>query len=185
MTALNRADTTFHDPDAREQSTMQPDWTREHKHLLEWSPSKALLAAIRSYHRGGAVRRLLAKRRIQFWAALSGADIAPEATLGGGLMLPHPNGIVIHRDVVVGMNCMIMQQVTIGQLASGGVPRLGNNVYVGAGAKLLGPITIGDNASIGANAVVLCDVPTNSTAVGVPARILPKSDQVSSHSNAE
>lgn len=151
---------------------MQPDWTREHKRRFEWSPSKSLLAALRSYHRGGKLRRFLAKRRIQFWSVITGADIAPEAKLGGGLMLPHPNGLVFHRDVVIGVNCMIMQQVTIGQLATGGVPRLGNNVYVGAGAKLLGPITIGDNASIGANAVVLADVPPNSTAVGIPARVI-------------
>jgi uncharacterized protein VirK/YbjX len=106
-----------------------------------------------------AFRRFIAKRRIQFWSIITGADIAPEATLGGGLMLPHPNGIVFHRAAVIGVNCMIMQQVTIGQLASDGAPRLGNNVYVGAGAKVLGPITIGDGASIGANAVVLADVP--------------------------
>jgi serine O-acetyltransferase len=150
---------------------MEPDWSRERKRPFEWSPSKSLLAALRSYHRGGPFRRFIAKRRIQFWSIITGADIAPEATLGGGLMLPHPNGIVFHRDAVIGVNCMIMQQVTIGQLASDGAPRLGNNVYVGAGAKVLGPITIGDGASIGANAVVLADVPPHATAVGIPARI--------------
>jgi len=87
-------------------------------------------------------------------------------------MLPHPNGVVMHRDAVIGVNCMIMQQVTIGQLAEGGAPRLGDGVYVGAGAKVLGEITIGDGASIGANAVVLSDVPPGCTAVGIPARVV-------------
>jgi serine O-acetyltransferase len=68
---------------------------------------------------------------------------------------------------------MLMQQVTIGQLAGSSVPILGSFVYVGAGAKLLGGIRIGDRARIGANAVVLCDVPEDRTAVGVPARIVP------------
>ena len=69
---------------------------------------------------------------------------------------------------------MIMQQVTIGQLADGRVPVIGNGVYIGAGAKILGGIVINDNAVIGANAVVLIDVPAGKTAVGVPAKILAK-----------
>ena len=66
---------------------------------------------------------------------------------------------------------MIMQQVTIGQLSDGAVPIIGNGVYIGAGAKVLGGITVGDNAKIGANAVVLINVPAGKTAVGVPAII--------------
>jgi serine O-acetyltransferase len=158
---------------------MQPDWSRERKRLFEWAPSKSLLAALRSWHRHreargffGQLGRFIAKRRVQLWSVITGADIPVFTTLGGGLFLPHPNGIVMHRDVVIGANCMIMQQVTIGQLAEGGVPRLGNGVYVGAGAKIIGPVTIGDGAAIGANAVVLSDVPAHSTAVGIPARIV-------------
>jgi len=111
----------------------------------------------------------------RFWSAVSGADIPLNAQVGGGLLLPHPNGIVIHPDAVLGPNCLIFQQVTIG--AGGpkpGVPKLGGHVDVGAGAKLLGGITIGDHARIGANAVVLDDVPPGATAVGVPARVLLK-----------
>lgn len=67
---------------------------------------------------------------------------------------------------------MIMQQVTIGQTAASLGPKIGMNVYIGAGAKVLGEVTIGDGAQIGANAVVLIDVPANCTAVGVPARVV-------------
>jgi len=89
------------------------------------------------------------------------------------LQLPHPNGIVVHPDSEIGPNCLLFQQVTLGT-AQGrrGVPRLGGNVVVGAGAKLLGPISIGDHARIGANAVVLDDVPAGATSVGIPARIV-------------
>lgn len=90
-------------------------------------------------------------------------------------MLPHPNGIVVHPDAEIGPNCLLFQQVTLGSLP-GGVPRLGGNVVVGAGAKLLGGITIGDHARIGANAVVLQDVPAGATCVGIPARIISTPD---------
>jgi len=73
---------------------------------------------------------------------------------------------------------MIMQQVTIGQTAKDGVPRIGNKVYLGAGAKILGPVTLGNNVNVGANAVVLCDVPDGCTAVGVPASIVRKPQQI-------
>jgi serine O-acetyltransferase len=91
--------------------------------------------------------------------------------IGGGLLIPHPNGIVIHPDVEVGPNCLLFQQVTLGH-AGAGVPRLGGHVDVGAGAKIIGPVTIGDHAKIGANAVVTIDVPMSATAVGIPARLL-------------
>lgn len=88
-------------------------------------------------------------------------------------MIPHPNGIVIHPDSEIGPNCFILQQVTLA-VSGNSAPRLGGNVLVGSGAKLLGGIWIGDNARIGANAVVLGDVPAGATAVGVPARIIPR-----------
>ncbi len=87
--------------------------------------------------------------------------------------MPHPNGIVIHPEAIVGPNCLIFQQVTLG--AGGpiaGCPKLGGHVDVGAGAKILGGVTIGDHARIGANAVVLTDVASRATAVGVPARVV-------------
>lgn len=158
---------------------MQPDWGVEHKRFLEWAPGKSLLIAVRSASRlrgrQGALARLLysfAKRRVQFWQVVAGAHITPDSDIGGGLQIPHPNGVVIHENAVIGSNCMIMQQVTIGQLAGPPVPRLGDRVYVGAGAKILGGVIIGDGARIGANAVVLTDVPANCTAVGIPARVI-------------
>ncbi len=90
--------------------------------------------------------------------------------------MPHPNGIVIHPAAIIGPNCLIFQQVTIGTHGSKvGAPTLCGHVDVGAGAKILGPVTIGEHAKIGANAVVLTDVPANAIAVGIPARVILKS----------
>ncbi|UAK26564.1 hypothetical protein K8P63_07625 [Sphingomonas nostoxanthinifaciens] len=83
--------------------------------------------------------------------------------------MPHPNGIVIHPDSVIGPNCLILQQVTLAAGADG-APRLGGHVDIGAGAKLLGGIVVGDHAVIGANAVVTRDVAPGTTVVGIPAR---------------
>ena len=94
--------------------------------------------------------------------------------------MPHPNGIVIHPSCRIGPNCLIFQQVTLGSNEAGmrtGVPTLGGSVDVGAGAKILGPINIGENAVIGANAVVLTDVPANAVAVGIPARVILRADR--------
>jgi serine O-acetyltransferase len=104
---------------------------------------------------------------------VTGADIPLNCKLGGGLMLPHPNGIVIHPDAEIGPNCLLFQQVTLGG-GAGGAPRIGGHVDIGAGAKILGAVTIGRHAQIGANAVVLDDVPDGATAVGVPARVIRK-----------
>jgi serine O-acetyltransferase len=141
--------------------------------------TKPLLRSIRyyQYHRARRgpwhkLMRRVARVRHMFWSIVTQSDISLEATLGEGLKLPHPNGIVIHEEAVIGANCMIMQQVTVGMIDGGEVPTLGNNVYVGAGAKIIGRVTIGDGARIGANAVVLRDVPAGATAVGIPASIV-------------
>jgi serine O-acetyltransferase len=102
---------------------------------------------------------------------VSGADIPINTRIGGGLLIPHPNGVVIHSDAEIGINCLLFQQATIGT-RGGGAPRVGNHVDIGAGARVLGSIRVGDYARIGANAVVLEDVPRDKTAVGIPARIL-------------
>jgi serine O-acetyltransferase len=160
-------------------SATEPDWSREHKSFWHWSPSRSLLASIRSYQRhrdaGGpwhAIARRVAVLRHHFWQVITGADIPLQCQIGGGLELPHPNGIVIHPDAQIGPNCLIMQQVTLGVTHSPIAPKLGGHVDIGAGAKILGAVTIGPHARVGANAVVLIDVPEGATAVGVPAKVL-------------
>jgi serine O-acetyltransferase len=154
-----------------------PDWTREVPTRF-WDPSRRLLRAVRRYQHWraqgglwGAVfrRRWAASHR--FWSAITGADVPLNCHLGGGLLIPHPNGIVIHPDAVVGNNCLLFQQVTIGQQA-GGVPTLGDHVDVGAGAKILGKVSVGSHVQVGANAVVLHDVPSGVTVVGIPAKVV-------------
>jgi len=81
-------------------------------------------------------------------------------------------GVVIHARCTIGNNVLISHQVTLGGRGGEGVPLICDNVYIGAGAKILGSVKVGNNAKIGANAVVLTDVPDNATAVGVPAKII-------------
>ena len=107
----------------------------------------------------------------------TGIEIHPAARIGKGLMIDHGMGVVIGETAEIGDGCTIFQGVTLGGTGKEQGkrhPTLHNNVFVGAGAKLLGNIEIGNNVKIGANAVVLCDVPESSTAVGIPARIIDK-----------
>lgn len=104
-----------------------------------------------------------------------GYDIPAETTVGPGFYIGHFGGIVISSMVVIGMNCNISQGVTIGFNPRGskkGFPKIGNKVYIAPGAKVIGGISIGDNAAIGANAVVIDDVPENAVVAGNPARIV-------------
>ncbi len=107
---------------------------------------------------------------------LYGLDVVSSIPIGGGLYLPHTVGTVIMAQRI-GRNVTIVSNVTIGMRHTAVFPTIGDDVYIGAGARVLGPITIGDGAVIGANAVVLTDVPPGATAVGVPARIIQKSGQ--------
>ena len=105
----------------------------------------------------------------------TGIEIHPVATIGKGLFIDHGMGVVIGETTVIGDNCTIYQNVTLGGTGKDTGkrhPTLGNNVLVGSGAKVLGPFTVGDNARIAAGAVVLSEVPANATAVGVPARVV-------------
>ncbi|MDT7041983.1 serine O-acetyltransferase [Candidatus Nitronereus thalassa] len=100
----------------------------------------------------------------------TGISIPAQACIGKGMRIHHFGGIMIHPDAVIGEDCTMYQGVTIGdRWGRGGVPSIGNRVYMGAGAKLIGPIEIGDDCQIGANAVVLASVPPGCVAVGVPA----------------
>jgi serine O-acetyltransferase len=162
-------------------SATVPDWSREKKSTFEWSPPRSLLASLRSYHRWkprgilGWLPAKIAVLRHRFWSIITGCEIPLNTQVGGGLVMPHPNGVVIHPECTIGPNCLIFQQVTLGNRGSEGqegVPVIGGHVDIGAGAKILGAVTIGDHAVIGANSVVLVDVPSGATAIGVPARII-------------
>ena len=105
---------------------------------------------------------------------LTGIEIHPGAELGKGLFIDHGMGVVIGETAILGENVTLFQGVTLGgtgKETGKRHPTIGNNVVVGAGAKILGNITIGDNSYVGANAVVIRDVPPNSTVVGVPGHI--------------
>ncbi len=159
------------EPTSPDVSATDPDWTRETPARL-WDPSRRLLRAIRRHAAAGPLMRRRWVLSHRFWSVVTGADIPLGAHLGGGLRIPHPNGIVIHSDARIGPNATIMAQVTVGTDRTGRAPVIGGHVDIGAGARILGGVTVGDHAQIGANAVVLRDVPAGATAVGVPARIV-------------
>jgi serine O-acetyltransferase len=117
---------------------------------------------------------LLARLISQFSRFVTGIEIHPGAEIGRRFFIDHGMGVVIGETTIIGDNVTLYQGVTLGGTGKQKTkrhPTLGNNVVVGAGAKILGNITMGDNSYIGANAVVIKDVPGNSTIVGVPGRI--------------
>ena len=106
---------------------------------------------------------------------LTGIEIHPAARIGEGFFIDHGMGVVIGETTIIGDNCTLMQGVTLGGTSTRRVkrhPTLGNNVTVGAGARILGAVEIGDNARIGAGSVVVTNVPTNATIVGVPGHVI-------------
>lgn len=109
---------------------------------------------------------------------LAGSEIPAKCRIGKGLILPHPTGIIIHEDAVIGENVYMLHQVTLGMNSpkspNHGAPILQDSVKIGAGAKIIGKVTLGEGAKVGANAVVMQDVPQFRTAVGIPARIVSK-----------
>ncbi len=142
------------------------------------------LKAVRSYRRANwfyrhkffTIARLISQRARH----VTGIEIHPGAQIGKGLFIDHGMGVVVGETTIIGDNCLLYQGVTLGGTGKDKGkrhPTLGNNVMVGAGAKVLGPIHIGNNVKIAANAVVLHDIPDNCTAVGVPARIARREGQ--------
>ncbi len=124
------------------------------------------------HKRGYKVAARLISQTAKFF---TGIEIHPGATIGKGLFIDHGTGVVIGETAEIGDNCTLYQGVTLGGTGKDvgkRHPTLGNNVMVGAGAKILGPFKVGDNSKIAANAVVLSEVPSDSTAVGIPARIV-------------
>ncbi|MBU0985224.1 MAG: serine O-acetyltransferase [candidate division Zixibacteria bacterium] len=107
---------------------------------------------------------------------MTGLEIHPGATIGPGFFVDHGMGVVIGETTIIGKNCVIFHNVTLGGTGKHDGkrhPTLGDNVYIGTGATLLGPLTVGDNVMIGANSfIVMCDVPSNVTVAGTPARII-------------
>jgi serine O-acetyltransferase len=142
--------------------------------LLIYSGLHALI-----FHR---VSSILLKCRIPLlprWVSqvgrfFTGIEIHPGVIIGNGFFIDHGMGVVIGETTIIGDNVTIYQGVTLGGTGKEKGkrhPTIGNNVVIGAGAKVLGYITVGDNSYIGSNAVVIKDVPSNSTVVGVPGRI--------------
>jgi serine O-acetyltransferase len=108
----------------------------------------------------------------RFIEMTTGISIPAEATIGKGLRIHHFGGIILHSGVILGEHCTIYHGVTLGDRGGhGGAPRVGHRVLIGAGAKLIGEIKVGDDCVIGANAVVHTSVPAQHLAVGVPATI--------------
>jgi serine O-acetyltransferase len=134
--------------------------------------------AVRAHRRANWLfrhgHRFLARWVSQRCVKRTGIEIHPGATIGRRLFIDHGTGVVIGETTEIGDDCTIYQGVTLGGTGKDRGkrhPTLGNNVMVGAGAKVLGPINIGNNVRIAAGAVVLMDIPDNCTAVGVPARV--------------
>ena len=135
--------------------------------------------AVRSYRKANWFFRhnmkFIARYISQRARRKTGIEIHPSAKIGKGVFIDHGMGVVIGETAVVGDNCTIYQGVTLGGTGKDKGkrhPTIGSNVTIGCGAKVLGPFTVGDNSKIAANAVVLSEIPPNSTCVGVPAHIV-------------
>jgi serine O-acetyltransferase len=129
----------------------------------------------------GLKLKFLARLFSQLGRWFTGVEIHPGAKIGRGLLIDHGMGVVIGETTVIGDNCTIYQGVTLGGTGKEKGkrhPTIGNNVMIGSGAKILGPFTVGDNSKIAAGAVVLSEVPEDSTAVGIPARVVRRAGQV-------
>lgn len=147
--------------------------------LLLYSGVHALLAhrVAHKLHKNG--HKMSARAISQAARFLTGIEIHPGAKIGRGLFIDHGSGVVIGETAEIGDNCTIYQGVTLGGTGKDTGkrhPTLGDNVLVGAGAKVLGPFKVGDNSKIAANAVVLEEIPSNATAVGIPARVVKRNN---------
>jgi serine O-acetyltransferase len=109
--------------------------------------------------------------------AVMGIEIGKDVTLGRGVFFVHSVGVVIGGDARIGDRVRFYGNNTVGTAKDDGYPTIEDDVWIGAGARILGPITIGARSRIGANAVVLQDVPPDSVAVGIPARVFPRTDR--------
>ena len=143
--------------------------------LLLYPGLHAVLAHRAAHYLHGKKHFFAARAISQVARGLTGIEIHPGAKIGKGVFIDHGCAVVIGETAEVGDNCTIYQGVTLGgtgKHCGKRHPTLGNDVMVGAGAKVLGPFKIGDHAKIAAGAVVLKEVPSDSTAVGIPAKIV-------------
>lgn len=125
------------------------------------------------------ILRIVAFLLFKITEIVTGISLPASARIGKGLYAGHFGPTILHSNVIMGENCSVGPGVIIGTRGRGdtGTPVIGDNVYVATGAKILGAVQIGNNVKIGANAVVLTDVPDGATAVGVPARIIPAAEE--------
>lgn len=141
-----------------------------------FSPGLHAIRCYRASHRQYLKGHFKTARALNYAArVLTGADIHPGATIGREFFIDHATGVVIGETAEIGNNVSIYQGVTLGGVSTEKKkrhPTIGNNVVIGAGATILGPIVIGDNVRVGAGSVVVKSVPPNSTVVGVPAKIV-------------
>jgi len=143
--------------------------------LLLYSGMHAMIAYRVSHKLYLSGHYLSARAVSQAARFMTGIEIHPGAKIGKGLFIDHGMGVVIGETTEIGDNCTIYQGVTLGGTGKDKGkrhPTLGSNIMIGAGAKVLGPLTVGDNSKIAAGAVVLADIPEHSTAVGVPAKVV-------------
>jgi len=161
---------------------LREDWITHERDL--WRQGLWAIAVYRfGRWRYGIRRRIfrapfsfLYKLLFKFIQIITGIELPCEASVGRRLRIDHFGGIIVSGDAVLGDDVVIRNGVTIGlrRVGVSGSPEIGNRVDIGAGAKILGSIKVGDDSAIGANAVVLQDVPPNSIAIGIPARIIPR-----------
>jgi len=139
-------------------------WYRFGHFVYRGNCPRVLRAPLKAVHLAGAI----------FCEAVLQMRLPPNAEIGGGLCITHVGGVVLHHRTVIGRNCDLSHQVTIGTAGLGrtGVPRIGHDVRIGAGAVLIGDIQIGDGARVAANSLVNRDVPPGATVMGVPAKIV-------------
>ncbi len=142
--------------------------------VLLYPGIKAVRRHRRAHFLWGHGFRFLARWVSQRTRRITGIEIHPAAKIGRRLVIDHGDGVVVGETAEIGDDVLIYQGVTLGGTGKESGkrhPTIGNNVLIGAGAKVLGPIKVGDNSRIAAGAVALKDIPPNATAVGVPARI--------------
>lgn len=162
---------------------LQADYQRFRLHGLSGWGSEGLWA-LAIYRAQRAVRK--AQRR-RLWAPVAvalevlrkvlvivtGLDLHPDADIGAGILIQHGSQVRVIENARIGVGCTLSQICSIGAVGSGR-PRIGDHVYIAPHACILGPVTIGDGATIAACSLVLSDVPEGHTAIGVPARIVPR-----------